>query len=76
MKIKIKENDSKHGILICLPLIVIRFAGRFIDTNNKELSSVDFTELYRELKRFKKTHHNFVLIEVKDKDGTYVKITL
>lgn len=76
MKIKIKEKDFKRGFTICLPLIVIRFAGSFIDKNNKELSSVDFAELYRGLKKFKKSHHNFVLIEVKDKYGTYVKITL
>lgn len=76
MKIKIKEKESKHGLTICLPLITIRFAGRFIDKDNKELSNVDFAELYRGLKQFKKSHRNFVLIEVKDKDGTYIKITL
>ena len=72
MKIVVKENKVLP-IVIYVPL---PFLGYVLKKSEKEVDQAVLKDLIRELKAFKKTHKNFLLIEVESKDGTHIKITL
>ncbi len=72
MKIVVKENKN-IPIIIFVPL---PFLGFVLKKIGKEVEKDVVKDLIHELKVFRKTHKNFLLIEVESKDGGYIKITL
>lgn len=74
MKIRVIDKEDNTNLTLYLPLFIMKFALKRID-QFKEFD-IDFNDLYKKLKKFKKEHGSFVLVEVKGSDGSYVKITI
>lgn len=74
MKIRVIDKEDNTNLTLYLPLFIMKFVLKRID-QFKELD-IDFSDLYKKLRKFKKEHGNFVLVEVKGSDGSYVKITI
>lgn len=74
MKIRVIDKEDNTNLTLYLPLFIMKFALKRIE-QFKELD-IDFNDLYKKLRKFKKEHGNFVLVEVKGSDGSYVKITI
>lgn len=72
MKIKLIDKRNKKFV-IHLPFWFFRFLKH---TDEWNLSKDEFNRLYKTLKAFKKTHPNFVFLEVRSPDGGYISITL
>ena len=74
MKIRVIDKEDNTNLTLYLPLFIMKFALKRIE-QFKEFD-IDFNDLYKKLKKFKREHGKFVLVEVKGSDGSYVKITI
>ncbi|MBE6588212.1 MAG: hypothetical protein E7647_07360 [Ruminococcaceae bacterium] len=76
--IKIHINESEGEKSIPLPYFAIKSfllkANEATENNAESVKSVN--EIIKALKKFAKSNPGFVLIDIHDKDGTNVKITL
>lgn len=74
MKIRVIDKEDNTNLTLYLPLFIMKFALKRIE-QFKEFD-IDFNDLYKKLRKFKKEHGSFVFVEVKASDGSYVKITI
>lgn len=72
MKLIVKYKKRTIFVLI-FPLSFLKYA---IKLSEEDKEKEILRELVRELKKFKKAHRRYVLLEANSRDGTYVKITL
>ncbi len=82
MRIIVKESEGKN-IRLLLPtgMVLNRLTAGLIskalvERAKMDLSTGQMMRLMRELKRFKRKHPDWVLVEVQSSDGDYVKIKL
>lgn len=76
MKIQLynKGKRKRFSIIIPMPLWILKYALKY-DDELKDLN-VDFNNVYKELRKFKREHPNFVIFEVKESNGDTIRITL
>lgn len=67
----INENKRKHTIRF--PLFMLKLLKKSQEIKDAD---IDFDLLIKKLKKFKKTHKDFVILEAKSSDGEEVIITL
>ena len=83
MRIKIKENGG-HGLGLALPtsLIISRLGVRWLERQAREHGGTDLPKisgktlrrLRREIRRMRRVHREWCLVDVKSADGDTVKI--
>ena len=81
MKIIVKSNDEPNCWLpIPSGLVLNRFtaglAPKFLKKHGIDITKEQATRIIDELKRFRRSHPDWVLVEVESSDGDYVKIKL
>lgn len=81
MRIRVKEKDGSNLFiplptgLICNRLTAL-IAARTMSGMGAGVSASQLARLFRELKRYKKKHPDWVLAEVQSADGDYVYVKL
>lgn len=81
MKIVVSEKDGfsmKIYIPTCIALnrVVAGIAATILKKNNIHIEKRQIISIFNVLKRYKRRHRNFKLVEVSDSDGDYVLIKL
>ncbi len=78
MKIIIKENGGKNiHLLFPTSMILNSITAGLIQKYTKlNITREQAVMLIKELKRYKREHKDWVLVEVKSSNGDYVKIKL
>lgn len=77
MKIEISKQN-KHVFCLHVPLILLSSLKyiAFKSADEKTLDSKVIKDCVKFLKDYKKENGSFVMVEVNDKEGTHVKITV
>ena len=81
MWVRLKSPDMKRGISIPVPLSLASFALRCVPEEKLNLGDSPVTkewilEFLREFRKELSEYKGLVLVEIQDKDGTYIKITV
>ena len=76
MKVKIKQAGHLFGFTFFVPLFVLKWKCINKVLTETAMIQINFAEIYQELKKTKRRHGSFVLVEAFDHDGDSVKITL
>lgn len=83
MKIIIKDSDSKHSLYLMLPNSMIKWKWIYsLITKNSKPEERDkiinirnhSQRIYKAIKNYIKYNGHFVLVDIKDSDGSRVKI--
>lgn len=84
MKIKVKDADTNIKIIFPTCLVLNRLAAlaapkifnRKLKQHGMELTSAQAVKLIKTLKRFRRRHKNWKLVEVNSADGEHIEIRL
>lgn len=82
MKIIVKDSEERKDFHLTLPSALIlnsfaaSFLSRFLKREGINITSRQARQVARSLKKFKRRHKDWPLVEVNDADGDHIRITL
>lgn len=80
MRIKVKSSDAHFSLIIPTSFICsklgVKLISRYCIKDKGKLSDIQIREMAAALKKFRKKHRDWVLVDVRSNDGERVLIKL